>query len=435
MGILTIKNYIPRISDAEIEEYLQVFGAVVIEGPKWCGKTTTAKNHAASEISMANPENDFQARRLADLDPALALDGSRPRLIDEWQDVPKLWDAVRFACDQSAQPNQFILTGSSSPKKRKTKNAEQPRHSGAGRMVRVPMSTMTQFELGQSSGAVSIEALLKGSAVTAAASSLTLERVAELVVCGGWPQARGKSPRSAARVARGYLQAVVNEDIHEVDGIERDREKVRRLIGSLARNESTLASNKTLLRDARGADSDEGVLTAPTMTEYMDALRRLYFVQEIPAWSPNVRSSTRIRSAAKRHLADPSLSAAALGLSVKGLVEDTQTLGFLLESLVAHDLIVYAGANGARVFHYRDDNDLEADLIIEAEDGSWVPVEVKLGASREDEGAANLLALKEKMRRADYPDPAAMLVVVGVGGIAHRRPDGVTVATLDTMGV
>lgn len=434
MSPLTIKNYIPRIFDSEIEGYLQVFGAVVIEGPKWCGKTTTAKNHAVSETSMANPENDFQARRLADLDPALALDGPRPRLIDEWQDVPKLWDAVRFACDQSAQPNQFILTGSSSPKKRKTKDAEQPRHSGAGRMVRIPMSTMTQFELGQSSGEVSLAALFNDATATAA-SSLTLEQVAELVVCGGWPQARGKSPRSAALIARGYLQAVINEDIHEVDGIERDREKVRRLIVSLARNESTLASNKTLLRDARGSDTDEETLTVPTMNEYLDALRRLYFVQEIPAWSPNVRSSTRIRSAAKRHLADPSLAAAALGLSVKALIENAETLGFLFESLVAHDLIVYAGANGARIFHYRDDNDLEADLVIEAEDGAWIPVEVKLGASREDEGAASLLALREKMRRAGYPDPAAMLVVVGVGGIAHRRPDGVTVATLDTLGV
>lgn len=434
MKTLTIKDYIPRLADAEIREHLQTFGAVVIEGPKWCGKTTTAKNHAVSETSMADPENDFQARRLADLDPVLALEGARPRLIDEWQDVPKLWDAVRFACDQTAQPNQFILTGSSSPKKRKNKGADQPRHSGAGRMVRIPMSTMTQFELGQSSGEVSLAALF-GNANVTAASSLTLKRIAELVLSGGWPQARGKSVRAATLIAKGYLQAVVNEDIHEVDGVMRDRDKVRRLIGSLARNESTLAGNKTLLRDARGSDPAEETLTTPTMMEYLDALRRLYFVQEIPAWSPNVRSSTRIRSAPKRHLADPSLAAAALGFSTKGLMEDTKTLGFLFESLVAHDLIVYARANGSSVFHYHDDRDLEADLIVESSDGAWIPVEVKLGASQEDEGAANLIALRDKMSRAGYSAPAAMLVVVGVGGIAHRRPDGVTVATLDTLGV
>ncbi len=434
MDTLTIKDYIPRIADTEIREHLQVFGAVVIEGPKWCGKTTTAKNHAVSEVSMANPENDFQARRLADLDPSLALEGALPRLVDEWQDVPKLWDAVRFECDRLAQPGRFILTGSSSPKRKEAWGADQPRHSGAGRMVRIPMGTMTQLELSQSSGEVSIASLFDDMAATAA-SSLTLERIAELVVSGGWPQARGKSAQSAALIAKGYLQAVINEDIHEVDGIERDRSKVRRLIRSLARNESTLAGNKTLLRDARGAGTDEETLTAPTMTEYMDALRRLYFVQEIPAWSPNVRSSTRIRSAPKRHLADPSLAAAALGLSAKGLMKDPKTLGFLFESLVAHDLIAYASASRANVFHYHDDRDLEADLIIESGDGSWIPVEVKLGASQEDEGAANLLALKDKMARAGYPPPSAMLVVVGVGGISHRRSDGVTVATLDTLGI
>lgn len=434
MKTLEIANYIPRIADEEISELMKVFGAVVIEGPKWCGKTTTAKSHALSETSMADPHNDFQARRIAELDPALALEGPRPRLIDEWQDVPKLWDAVRYECDKAPDRGQFILTGSSSPKKRKTAGKEQPKHSGAGRMARVPMGTMTQQEMGRSSGAVSIRGLFKGEAGKGL-SELSLKDVASLVVKGGWPAAIDLPPDAAARIARGYLQAVIEEDIHEVDGVERDKDKVRKLIASLARNESTLASNKTLMRDARDPGATEEALTAPTLNEYLDALRRLYFVQDILPWAPSVRSSVRIRSAVKRHLADPSLAAASLGVSVEALIQDLETLGFLFESLVAHDLIAYAGAMGAQVRHYHDDKDLEADLILEADDGSWVPVEVKLGASQVDAAAKNLLAVKDKLERAGYRPPSALLVIVGVGGIAAMRDDGVQVATLDTLGI
>lgn len=434
MKTLKIANYIPRIADEEISEFMDIFGAVVIEGPKWCGKTTTAKNHALSETSMADPDNDFQARRIAELDPALALEGPRPRLIDEWQDVPKLWDAIRYECDKAAARGQFILTGSSSPKRRKTSDKEQPKHSGAGRMVRIPMGTMTQQEMGRSTGAVSVRGLFKGEAGKGV-SALSLKDVAGQVVKGGWPDAIDLSPDRAARIAKGYLQAVIEEDIHEVDGVERDKDKVRKLIVSLARNESTLASNKTLIKDAKEPGAVEDTLTAPTLNEYLDALRRLYFVQDILPWAPSVRSSVRIRSAVKRHLADPSLAAAALGASVETLIRDPETLGFLFESLVAHDLIAYAGAMGAQVRHYHDDNDLEADLVLEAADGSWVPVEVKLGASQVDAAAKNLLAVKGKMERGGYRSPSALLVVVGVGGVATKREDGVQVATLDTLGV
>lgn len=434
METLKIANYVPRIVDEEISELMGIFGAVVIEGPKWCGKTTTAKNHALSETSMADPSNDFQARRVAELDPTLALEGPRPRLIDEWQDVPKLWDAVRYECDRATARGQFILTGSSSPKKRKTADKEQPKHSGAGRMVRIPMGTMTQQEMRLSTGAVSIRGLFKGESGKGI-SGLSLKDVASRVVKGGWPDAIDLTPEQASRIAKGYLQAVIEEDIHEVDGIERDKEKVRKLIGSLARNESTLASNKTLIKDAKDPGAAEDTLTAPTLNEYLDALRRLYFVQDIPPWAPSIRSSTRIRSAAKRHLADSSLAAAALGASVETLVRDPETLGFLFESLVAHDLIAYAGAMGAQVRHYHDDSDLEADLVLEAADGFWIPVEVKLGASQVDAAAKSLLAVKEKMERGGYRSPSALLVVVGVGGVAAKRDDGVQVATLDTLGV
>lgn len=434
MNTLRIPNYIPRIADEKISELMSIFGAVVIEGPKWCGKTTTAKSHVLSETSMADPENDFQARRIAELDPALVLEGLRPRLIDEWQDVPKLWDAVRYECDKAIDRGQFVLTGSSSPKKRKTADKEQPRHSGAGRMVRIPMSTMTQQEMGCSTGSVSIRGLFEGEAGKGV-SGLSLRDIAGLVIKGGWPDAIDLPPERASRIAEGYLQAVIEEDIHEVDGVERDKEKVRRLISSLARNESTLASNRTLIRDAKDPGDVQAAFTAPTLNEYLDALRRLYFVQDILPWAPSIRSSARIRSAVKRHLADPSLAAAALGASVDGLIRDPETLGFLFESLVAHELIVYAGAMGAHVRHYHDDSDLEADFVLETSGGAWIPVEVKLGASQADAAVRNLLALKNKMVHGGLRPPSALLVVVGVGGVATMRDDGVQVATLDTLGV
>ncbi len=434
METLKILNYVPRIADKTIAENMEAFGAVVIEGPKWCGKTSTAKNHAVSEISMADPLGDFQNRRLAELEPAIALEGARPRLIDEWQDVPKLWDAVRFECDRATEKGQFVLTGSSTPRRKQNPHANRPRHSGAGRIVRVPMSTMTQYELGQSNGKVSLRGLFEGERY-ASVSQLSLERIAELVVAGGWPDAIGSPTAKAVRIAKGYLQAVINEDIHEVDGVERDREKVRRLIVSLARNEATLATGKTILKDTQGRAEDAAAITAPTMSDYLDALRRIYFVQDIPAWAPELRSSAKIRSAAKRHLADPSLAAAALGATAAKLMGDLKTLGFLFESLVAHDLIVYAEAMGAAVYHYHDAADLEADLIIEHPDGMWIPVEVKLGAAQVDDAAKNLVALKEKMMRGGYQAPVAMLAVIGVGGVATCREDGVQVAPLDTLGV
>ena len=434
MDTLEIAGYIPRIADRIIAESMEAFGGVVIEGPKWCGKTTTAKSHAVSEASMADPTGDFQSRRLAEMEPALVLEGPRPRLIDEWQDVPKIWDAVRYECDRTRLRGQFILTGSSTPRRKQPAGKEQPRHSGAGRMVRVAMGTMTQSELGRSSGRVSLAGLFEGEAY-AGVSQLSLERIAELVVMGGWPAAIGMAPAKAARIARGYLQAVVAEDIHEVDGVERDKEKVRSLITSLARNESTLASGRTILKDTCGPSQDVRGITAPTMNEYLDALRRIYFVQDIPAWAPELRSSVKMRAAAKRHLADPSLAAAALGATVPKLMGDLKTLGFLFESLVAHDLIGYAAACDATVHHYHDDADLEADLIIERADGEWIPVEVKLGASQEGEAAKNLITLRDKVTRSGYRAPAALLVIVGVGGVATRREDGVQVASLDTLGI
>lgn len=433
MNTLTIDGYLPRIVDTMVDRYLGVFGAVVIEGPKWCGKTSTAKNHVVSETSMANPEGDFRERTIAELEPSLAISGERPRLIDEWQDVPKLWDAVRYECDRTASKGLYLLTGSSTPKKRAGEGGsqKQPRHSGAGRIARIRMGTMTLSEQGLSSGKVSLAGLFEGKGYSAV-SHLDLRSVAELVVRGGWPAAIGMETKDAALISREYLDAVIEEDIHEVDGVERDRDKVRKLVSSLARNEATLATSKTIMKDM--AEQDESI-TYPTLKEYLDALRRMFFVDDILPWDPALRSPARIRAAAKHHLADPSLAAAALGASPEALMYDPKTLGFLFESLVTHDVLVYAEAVGASVRHYRDETGLEVDLVVTKPDGDWVAMEVKLGMDQVDVAAKSLIAARKKLVTKGERTPKALVVVVGSGGVAHMREDGVQVAPIDTLGI
>lgn len=433
MKTLTIDGYLTRIADTMVDRYLEVFGAVVIEGPKWCGKTSTAKNHAVSETSMANPEGDFRERTIAELEPSLAISGERPRLIDEWQDVPKLWDAVRYECDKSASKGIYILTGSSTSKKRKGEDSteKQPRHSGAGRIARIRMGTMTLFEQGISSGKVSLAGLFEGEGYSGA-SRLDLAAIAEIVVRGGWPAAIGMKTEDAALISKEYLNAVVEEDVHEVDGVERDRDKIRKLISSLARNEATLATSKTIMKDM--ADQDESI-TYPTLKEYLDVLRRMFFVDDIRPWDPALRSPVKIRAAAKHHLADPSLAAAALGASPEALMHDPKTLGFLFESLVTHDVLVYAEAIGAKVRHYRDETGLEVDLVVAKPDGDWIAMEVKLGMDQVEKAAKSLIAARKKLVAKGERPPRALVVVVGSGGVAHMREDGVQVAPIDTLGI
>ncbi len=419
--------YIERISDGELRESLDTFGAVLVEGPKWCGKTTSAARLAASELRIADPANNYQNRRLAQLDVSAALRGERPRLIDEWQEVPSTWDAVRYECDAAwGEPGQFLLTGSATPRER-----DMPVHSGAGRIGTVRMDTMTLAETGDSDGSCSLGALFEGEPPRGA-GRLTLGRVAELVCHGGWPAAAGAPVERAMRMARSYLAAVANEDLERMDGVARDPAKVRRLMASLARNESTLASKRTIVADTAGPDAP--ALAESTVGDYHAALRKVFLVDDIPAWGPALRSPVRIRSAAKRHMADPSLAAAALGATPDSLVADAKTLGFLFGSLVAHDLRVYARAMGATLAHYRDDSNLEVDLIVAREDGSWGAFEVKLGSDQEDAGARSVLALERKMVQRGERPPSARVVVVGLGAVAHVRPDGVAVVPVDCLG-
>lgn len=425
-------EYISRICDRELEEYLKTFGAVLVEGPKWCGKTTTASRQAASELRIADPSNNYQNKRLAEIDVATALEGARPRLIDEWQEVPSTWDAVRYSCDQVAgQPGQFLLTGSATPREEK-----KPIHSGAGRIGKLRMDTMTLYEMGLSSGKSSLEKIFSGES-PAGVSAMTLQKLAEQICRGGWPAAIHFNVEQAIRISRAYIDAVASEDLEKIDGVARDPKKIKRLIVSLARNEATLASKKTIVADTSNIDGGltGGRLAESTVSEYLTSLQKIFFVDDIPAWNPALRSPVRIRSAAKHHLSDVSLAAAALGATPDTLVADQKTMGFLFESLVAHDLIIYARNMDAKVYHYRDDSNLEVDLIIQKNNGDWGAFEVKMGAVQEDDGAAKVLALDKKMTERGECPASAKAVIVGVGGVAHMRPDGVAVIPFDTLGI
>lgn len=417
-------RYMSRCIDRSIERDLGIFGAVLIQGPKWCGKTTTAQRFAESSLSLSDPAGDFAALQLARIDPAQAIVGATPRLIDEWQEEPKLWDAIRFECDRRAgEPGQFLLTGSATPN-----DADQPMHSGIGRISRLRMETMTLAELGVSSGALSLESLLNGYPVKAALGSINgIAGIADLLCRGGWPQAVGKTTADAMRISAAYIDGVCESDVSKVDGVKRDPEKVRALLSSLARNESTLAGEKSLEKDLGGD------VSRSTLRRYTDALRRIHIIDDIPAWHPALRSPVKLRQSAKRHLADPSLAVALLGANPESLASDPKTLGLLFESLVLHDLKVYAAANDSSVSHYHDADDLEVDAVIHRRDGTWIAVEVKLGSPQIPEASANLLRLERKLVERGERPPAAKLIVIGFGMPVHTTPEGIIVAPVDTL--
>lgn len=417
-------RYMSRCIDRSIERDLGIFGAVLIQGPKWCGKTTTAQRFAESSLSLSDPAGDFAALQLARIDPAQAIVGATPRLIDEWQEEPKLWDAIRFECDRrTGEPGQFLLTGSATPN-----DADQPMHSGIGRISRLRMETMTLAELEVSSGAVSLESLLNGYPIKAALGSINgIADIADLLCRGGWPQAVGKTTANAMRISAAYIDGVCESDVSRVDGVKRDPEKVRALLSSLARNESTLTGEKSLEKDLGGD------VSRSTLRRYTDALRRIHIIDDIPAWHPALRSPVKLRQSAKRHLADPSLAVALLGANPESLASDPKTLGLLFESLVLHDLKVYAAANDSSVSHYHDADDLEVDAVIHRRDGTWIAVEVKLGSPQIPEASANLLRLERKLVERGEKPPAAKLIVIGFGMPVHTTPEGIIVAPVDTL--
>lgn len=426
-GSLKDSRYINRIIDKRISEDLPIFGAVCIQGPKYCGKTWTGRSFANSEISIMDPAGGFQNREMAEIDPNLVLQGASPRLIDEWQEVPALWDAARNEVDQTDKTSTFVLTGSAVPRE------DGPRHSGVGRIEKIRMRTMTLQESGDSTGEVSLSELFAGQVPRAVASATTLDALAALVVRGGWPASLCVSQKFAQRIPQNYVDAIAEDDLSRVDGVRRDPDKVARLLYSLARNVEQSAATKTIIRDMT-ADAAQDLLSSDTIDDYLDALEKIFVMERIRPWAPNLRSSLRINKKPKYHFVDPSLSAAILGATGDMLLNDLRTFGFLFESLCTRDLLVYAEAMGGDLFFYRDRDGLEADAIVQARDGSWAAIEIKLGHNQADSAAANLLALRKKIVAAGGSEPKFLAVLEGVGGFATVRSDGVFVIPITTLG-
>lgn len=421
------ERYRPRVLDRQVEEYLSAFGAVCIEGPKWCGKTWTSSYHSQSAIYLGDPAGNFQNRQLAQLSPALVLEGEYPRLIDEWQEVPPLWDAVRYKVDQDSRKGQFILTGSATP------NHKGILHSGAGRIGRIRMRPMSLWESGDSSGQVSLEQLCRGELTPSMTGEVDLKALIALIIRGGWPGSLGLPPEQAALLPGAYLDAVIDDDVYRMDGVKRDTQKMRQLLRSLARNESTTATNKTLMRDIKAVDDED--IDGNTVAAYLDIFQRLFLTDNQPPFSTGIRSSVRVKQAEKRHFADPSLACALLKATPAGLLGDLETLGFLFEALCERDLRIYAQSFDGSLYHYQDYSGREIDAVIELSDGTWCAFEIKLGANQIDAAAENLLDIQRQFQADPKGRPPEVLCVLcGLANAAYRRPDGVFVVPLTALG-
>lgn len=423
--IMNKEKYIPRIVDAAVERYLATMGAVCIEGPKWCGKTWTSSYHSNSDFLVGNPDNNFQNRALAEMSPALVLEGETPRLIDEWQEVPPLWDAVRYTVDQRGKKGQFILTGSATPKRKGVL------HSGAGRIGKLRMRPMSLYESGDSSGKVSLHELCDGKLTPAITGEVDLRMLARLTVRGGWPGNLDIDDADISLLPGEYLDAVIDDDVNRVDETRRDSRKVRLLLRSLARNESTTATNRTLKNDIKEIDDED--IDVETVATYLDIFNRLFLTDNQQPYSTKLRSSVRVKQAEKRHFCDPSLACALLKVTPERLIGDLATFGFLFEALCERDLKIYAESFGATLYHYQDYAGNEIDAIIELPDGSWCGIEIKLGANKIEEAAKNLIHIRDEIDKDEGKAPSALIVLCGLSNAAYQRPDGVYVVPLTAL--
>ena len=419
---MTLKKegYIPRLIDGELERYLTLFGAVNITGPKWCGKTWAAYNCCNSATLIADPKGNYQNRRLAMMDPTLIFKSDLPQLIDEWQDVPGIWDAVRYQVDDAGMKGMYVLTGSATP------NRDGFVHSGTGRIKELRMSTMTLLERGISDGKVSLRGLFDRPEFSFPTQDMGLMDVIDYTIHGGWPGVMNMSTDASLEVARGYIETLLNNDI-SFDGVGRNPANMSRLIRSLARNESTIASKKALKRDML-ENPDDPLISDSTLDEYLSVLERLHFIDFQPAFDPNMRSSVRVGKTPKRHLVDPSLTAAAMGMNVDSYINDLNSFEFLFEALCVHDLKVYAMISGGKVMHYRDGDGNEIDAVVELSDGRWGAFEIKIGAHEIDNGARSLLKIDRKIRNQEHGRPPEfMCVICGMTNAAYVRDDGIYV--------
>jgi len=419
--------YYKRVCDQVLQQKLEAKGAVLIKGAKWCGKTTTATKQAKSIINIDDPARKKQYLEMADLNPSVLLQGNVPRLIDEWQIAPKLWDAVRYEVDKRDDFGQFILTGSAVPP-----DMSDISHTGIGRISSMIMRPMSLFESGDSDGTVSLESLFNPKHEIGGSNNHSIEDITYLICRGGWPKGVGKTKRVALTQAPDYYDGLVQSDISRVDGVEKDPEKVKRVMRAYARNVATEASIISLLHDVRTDENDS--FSETTLRQYISALSKLFVIENAPAWNPNIRSKTAIRSSDTRYFVDPSIAAAALGIGPTDLINDLNTAGYLFENMCVRDLRVYAESINGSIYHYRDKSDLECDAVVHLKNGKYGLVEIKLGGDKGiEDGAKTLLKLKGRIDCEKMNEPSFMMVLCGVAPYAYTRKDGVIVVPIGCL--
>jgi predicted AAA+ superfamily ATPase len=425
-----MKEYKNRLADSILTRKLASTGAVLIEGAKWCGKTTTAGQIAKSTLFMQDPAQKKQNIEMAEMDPSFLLSGETPRLIDEWQLAPKLWDAIRYEVDKRDEFGQFILTGSAVPG-----DLSEISHSGTGRISRMLMRPMSLYESGDSNGSVSLSALFSDNINVAGTNNLNLEQIAFLICRGGWPKAIGTEPDVALQLAINYFDAVVNDDISRVDGVRRDAEKTKRILRSYARSVASQAKISSITQDVYSNEDIEDLTNKKvTISSYISALKKIFVIEDSLAWNPNLRSKTAIQASDTRYFTDPSIGAAALGLGAKDLLNDLETMGLFFENLCIRDLRIYTDALDGQVYHYRDRNNLECDAVVHLRNGSYGLIEIKLGGDKRiEEGVKTLNKLEENIDTTKMKAPAFKMILTAVGNYAYRRKDGILIVPLGSL--
>jgi hypothetical protein len=418
------EDYLPRLIDSYLNDVLEHSGAVLIEGVKWCGKTRSAEEKAASMISFHDPDMSQSHIKMANIRPSNLLEGSTPRLIDEWQLAPNIWNAVKYTVDKRGRPGQFILTGSSAPPD------DDSLHPGTGRITRVRMRPMSLFESRESNGSVSLKGLFYGKQDIGASSELTVNELSSALVRGGWPFLMGVPERFVIREMQSYVESIINKDISKYDNVQRSPAIVRELMRSLSRNISTVANMSTIRRDMTG---DDDMISEKTVSSYINALRKIFIVEDVPAWNPSMRSKAAVRASPSRHFVDPSIATAVMRVSPENLLRDLNAFGLLFESLCIRDLRVYSQTIDGEIFHYHDSYDLEADAIIHLNDGRWGAAEIKLGGDEIDKAAKNLKKLKDRVDTDEMREPSFLMILSGTE-YAYRRDDGVLVVPVGCLG-
>ena len=429
--MLTPVGYKKRIIDDKISKLMKIYGAVCIEGPKWCGKTWTSKNHTLSASYIGDPAGNFMNKQLAELDPSLILEGDKPRLIDEWQVVPNIWDAVRYKVDQSSRKGEYILTGSSTP------HMKGKLHSGSGRIGKISMRTMSLMETGASSGVISIIDLFNSNFKPLPTGEISLDKLIDLVVRGGWPGLQELPLEDSLQIPRDYLQNIPY-DMERIDGIKRDSRKVKSLLRALGRAESNMTSKKKLQNDIEEFSEDSVDYTSvsiDTISDFLDCFNRMFLLEDQPAFENKLRSSIKALKTPKRHFVDPSLAVAAIDATPQMLKQDLNTFGYMFESLCIHDLRIYADYYDGKVYHYHDERGNEADAIIQLPDGRWGMFEVKVGFNQVEKAAKELLCLKAKFEAETNSSPEFLCIICGMTNMAFQRSDGVYVVPITSLGI